>query len=283
MRIRPLPVTEDNLVLWVTRLDEEGKSASTVSTYLSAVRSLALEHGQRLAPFRVMAVLCRARRALARRRARANAPQRKRFPITTEVLARLRHIIRDGSMTSRAVWAALTVGVYKMLRLRQVVVNARFGQHSYPRCSSVSVHATYAEIVVPSDKTDVAGNGKTVYIDKAGGRSCPLQAFSEYWRASRAELPRPKRNDPVFRVDAGRPLSESSFKRIVRRALKEAGYDLSRYRGFSMRRGGATAAHNAGVDMATIKSIGGWKSDAVLRYIDPSRASSRAAARAMAC
>lgn len=281
-RIQPLPLTEEKLLLWLGKVDEDRMKATTVSTYLTAIRAMALDAGQDVPILSEWRLLRRARRALARKRAEEGAPTRRRLALTTEVMAKIRPHIVDGSLTGLAVWAALALGVYKMLRMRQVVYNGRFGQHSYPRASSVKVHRKHIELLVPSDKTDLGGGGKYIILDKAGGVTCPVEAFKRYWESAELCLPPPSGNAAVFRARDGKPLSESLFKRRVNAALRKAGYDLSRYRGFSLRRGGATTAHHAGLDVPTIKSIGGWKSNTVLRYIDVSRATSRRAARHMA-
>ena len=47
----------------------------------------------------------------------------------------------------------------------------------------------------------------------------------------------------------------------------EERFDLARVTAHSLRRGGATAAAEAGVPLATIQEHGRWRSDAVLVYI----------------
>ena len=63
--------------------------------------------------------------------------------------------------------------------------------------------------------------------------------------------------------------------------LPELQLDLSSISAHSLRRGGATAAANAGISLEEIKEHGWWKSDAVLAYIRKSIAVRRAVVERM--
>ena len=53
----------------------------------------------------------------------------------------------------------------------------------------------------------------------------------------------------------------------VRRALQGIGVDHTVYSGHSFRIGAATAAHAAGLEDSTVRMLGRWESDAVLKYV----------------
>ena len=71
----------------------------------------------------------------------------------------------------------------------------------------------------------------------------------------------------LFRFQDGRLLTKGRFVDSVRKALKEAGYNLADYAGHSSRIGAATTAGVCGLNDATIKMLGRWASSANLVYI----------------
>ena len=62
-------------------------------------------------------------------------------------------------------------------------------------------------------------------------------------------------------------LSSNTPCHIVKACLAELGIDSSGYGSHSCRRGGATVAVAANVDLHLVKRHGNWKSDAVYLYI----------------
>ena len=62
-------------------------------------------------------------------------------------------------------------------------------------------------------------------------------------------------------------LSDNTPCHIVKNRLTEIGIDSSDYGSHSCRRGGATAAVAANVDIHLVKRHGNWKSDAVYLYV----------------
>ncbi|HWD08343.1 MAG TPA: integrase, partial [Actinomycetota bacterium] len=67
------------------------------------------------------------------------------------------------------------------------------------------------------------------------------------------------------------PMSGQAVATVVARAAEAAGL-AGRYRGHSLRRGGATAARRAGHDLVTIGRHGRWKegSPVLLGYLEDS-------------
>ena len=70
----------------------------------------------------------------------------------------------------------------------------------------------------------------------------------------------------------GPPLASTTPTHIVRKRLGQLGLTteaLSKYASNSLRKGGATRA-NSGINLLAVKRHGGWRSDAVEKYITTS-------------
>ncbi len=72
---------------------------------------------------------------------------------------------------------------------------------------------------------------------------------------------------PAFSLACGRPVSPADFRAVIKRAVAAAGLDPARYSAHSVRIGAAVAMADAGIDIATIKAVGRWRSATFLRYL----------------
>lgn len=72
-------------------------------------------------------------------------------------------------------------------------------------------------------------------------------------------------------LSSGGQLSAKTPWHIFKRLFELAGLDFRQYGSQSARRGGATAAFEAGISVEMIKQHGNWASDAVERYLRPSQ------------
>ena len=123
-------------------------------------------------------------------------------------------------------------------------------------------------VLIQRSKTDQLGAGLLLPLELIDGPLCPVTLLRR-WLAVRFVLARRGAGvDSLFVTVTGTPLSRSAISSLVQRAAAASGLE-GRFSGHSLRIGGATAAARAGASMATVKSIGGWSSDAVRRYIRP--------------
>jgi integrase/recombinase XerD len=121
-----------------------------------------------------------------------------------------------------------------------------------------------AMILIPRSKGDAAGNGRVAYL------SPNTTSLLKGWLGEAA-----LRKGPLFRsLHLGRfsqqSLDTSSIRRLITRATKRTGLDLSnRLSGHSMRVGAAQDMMVAGFDALAIMQAGGWKSaNVLLRYVE---------------
>jgi integrase len=118
------------------------------------------------------------------------------------------------------------------------------------------------KVLIRRSKTDQENTGATVFM--AGdlkGVGCPVSWFRAY------SMLRPQGARAFFCKLTGEPLSVKTPNFIVKRILKELGVCALEYGSHSLRKGGATAAIEAGMSVPALKAHGRWKSDAVYTYI----------------
>lgn len=91
--------------------------------------------------------------------------------------------------------------------------------------------------------------------------------------------PTVRRRQPLITFEDGNPLPIPYIYRAFKLALRQAGLTNMSYTLQSLRRGGATYLQRAGVNLPEIASHGGWRSNAIFRYVQPPHR--RAAFRAL--
>ena len=118
------------------------------------------------------------------------------------------------------------------------------------------------EIFIRKSKTDQHAQGRWIPIDPSRNPlTSPDAILREMLEAWGQES-----DAPIFRSIAGKQLSAQAVSSIVRKRAAQVGLE-GRYTGHSLRIGGAVLALQGGMTMAEIRAVGGWKSDAVLRYL----------------
>ena len=105
-------------------------------------------------------------------------------------------------------------------------------------------------------KTDQFRKGVKEYTGATDNHLCPVVA---YLAIRDRDL-----SSPLFKFHNNEPLTRDRFVREVRKALREAGLDQSKYAGHSFRSGAAT---KAGLEDSLIKTLGRWESSAYQLYI----------------
>lgn len=82
--------------------------------------------------------------------------------------------------------------------------------------------------------------------------------------------------DPLFAATEGIPITFHAIRKALAHILVSLGLPYNAFTFHSFRRSGASLAFNSEVPVSLIKAHGGWKSSAVLRYIQPDARSSQA-------
>ncbi|QQE56110.1 tyrosine-type recombinase/integrase [Achromobacter xylosoxidans] len=126
------------------------------------------------------------------------------------------------------------------------------------------------EILLRRSKTDQEGVGRSVFIPRAKGASCPVAAMDQWAALSGIEsgyvFRRVTRHDTV----GSRALTGQSVALILKTAYRRSGGNASLVAGHSLRAGYVTAAAMAGLQPFQIQQQTGHRSTATLaRYIRP--------------
>jgi hypothetical protein len=130
--------------------------------------------------------------------------------------------------------------------------------------------AAYAIIVtVHFSKTAQYSSGAHTIVIKGvkGGVLDPVYWLSRYFAMVPAPAAGPCFVIPHKGSGGLPPLRYAHLVASLKQWLAAAGYDPAQYSGHSLRRGGATAAFQAGADPLFIRLQGGWSSDAWLLYV----------------
>jgi integrase len=123
-------------------------------------------------------------------------------------------------------------------------------------------------VYVEKSKTDQFRRGHTIVIGKSrNGMVCPISWFKRWVAVRRATAPFLfHHHNSTHGLATSTPCSRFKYW------LGLIGVDAAMYGSHSARRGGATAAAEAGVEERLIRRHGNWRSDCVYRYIAESLA-----------
>ncbi len=137
------------------------------------------------------------------------------------------------------------------------------------RWRNVVFEANRVYLFLPSTKTDQNKQGTDVPLAKAEMvEHCPVRALAN-WKGSGEVMT--GQDDFVFPslTDCKKPVSYSAFNDSLRKAATDGQRRVTPH---AFRKGFVKTALEKGVDAASVKSFGGWKSDSGFsRYIDTAR------------
>lgn len=138
----------------------------------------------------------------------------------------------------------------------------RPGEMGYFRRSHVSFVGSQLRLLIPKSKTDQLARGRTIVIDPTGNITCPVRALQTWLPFVSAA------DDWLFPdlLDSSKSVSSGAVNSLVKEVARLANLS-GRYTGHSLRIGGATAALRGGLSVDQIRSIGDWRSDAILFYL----------------
>ena len=268
--VPPLPVTEEQLCLFVAHLAEDGLKHATVKGYLSAIRRLQVVGGMG-DPFTASWPLLEcALKGLKRQQARKPSTRPKpRLPITPAILQSMRRFWEGDKHNEDNImlWAACCMCFFGFLRSGEVTVPSvrEYDADGHLSVGDVKLDSlcnpSVVQVRIKASKTDPFRKGVTLYLGKSGNELCPVAAVAAYLAV------RGGAQGPFFRFGSGVPLSREALVRNVRAALRPSGVDVSCYSGHSFRIGAASTAAAVGMEDSLIKTLGRWESAAYLLYV----------------
>jgi hypothetical protein len=170
----------------------------------------------------------------------------------------------------RCMWRGLlTFGMSAMARAVEMSLDAERGekfdetQHMTARdVKAVSKGGLqHAAVRMRKRKNLLVLRGKDqVVVIAAGGEHFDAAGCLFEWLAVRRAAGIAE-DRPLFCDADGKAVTTAKVRAMVRRVMEAAGRDPALYGGHSLRIGGATAAHAAGIPPALIRLMGRWSSD----------------------
>jgi hypothetical protein len=244
----------------------------TIKRYLASVATICQENGY---PHPLAGSVRLERMLRGAKRVFGDGARRRRLPLTTGLLARLQPHFDMRLRSERMCWAAITTGVYGLLRGGEFTTNSRSASR-FLRQSSLSWHDdTHAFLHLDASKTDPFRHGVDIHILANGTGTCPIAALRAMQRLTPAAP-----DSPLFMNNDHTPLTRAALVQRVRLAVQAAGMDASAYSGHSFRRGGAQSLAEAHVPDHAIQAMGRWHSWSYKLYlgITPSQLAHHSAA-----
>jgi hypothetical protein len=259
----------EKVVVWFAVWLSRSCNPRVVTTYLSGLR-YHLQAAGLLAPA-VWASWLHLPRVLKGMKRLCNTPVARKLAITPAMLAGMARVV-PMSAEGLCLWCAMLLCFYAFLRKSHVCVQGSvlLVPHLLLQRQHVVIDPVGYAIVVTVHFTKTAqyNTGAHTIVIKGvkGGVLDPVRWLSKYF----ALVPAPA-GGPCFVFPSASgalvPLRYTLLVSSLKKWLAAAGYNPAQFSGHSLRRGGATAAFQAGADPLFIRLQGGWSSDAWLLYV----------------
>ena len=275
---QPVPATVLVICSFIRFMAREFRSPKAVENYLVGVKWLYVLNNYSIAPFRDPRIKLLLR-GIARQ---MQHMPRQVLPLTPDILVRLYNLLDLTDTNDTAFWALLCLGFHIMARSSNLVPLSTSGFDPDKQLVRADVLRLkgYIMIAIRWSKTNQFGDRVlTVPLAQStGSYLCPVSAYDRLIdHTPGADM------DPLFVWKKGRrwePITYKAYMTRLRELLAMAGEDPKLYGTHSLRRGGATAANQAGVPRNHIALVGDWRSDAIEAYLhDPMQLRLRATER----
>ena len=271
-----MPISPIDLGNCLADLADSSGSFATITTVVAAV---AKNHWDRFLPsptenFALRRLLQGFKRLLAK-------PPQPKEPLTPDILTAAIQLVRSsGRLQEWRTVVRMCLAFYAGCRWSDAVAL---------RLSHLKFDPDGVTILIPKSKTDQFGKGETVYIHYANQPCCPVLLLVDYIRklnyGDRDGFLQPKVRT-VKGVQSGiwnTTVSYSTALSDLRLIIAALGLDPAQFGERSGRRGGATAASDAGVDWTDLMTHRRWKSVSTpLGYLANSRRRQRRVAQVLA-
>jgi len=272
-------------------------SWGTASNKLTAVRSYHLKH-YNVDLSKGLHRLEALSRSLGKEGARTKVKKR---PVRLSMLREIRAGLSLDFFESALAWAAVALAFFGMLRvgqyagpcrqrtLRDADIQIMCADRIVPweSCTDAELNdARELMLVLRDAKNDQSGEGGIRFLGLTGNSECPVAAVCAFVRRRRDMGMAYQGEQPFLRRPVGSKkaavFSEKEVTELLKSAAGRAGQQPVDYGTHSLRTGGASALHAAGVSVDVVKKLGDWKSNCVLGYMWESRPAARDATRKMA-
>ncbi|SPO28309.1 uncharacterized protein UTRI_04706 [Ustilago trichophora] len=269
----PFPASPTLLIKWVAHHHTAGKSYNTLTSGLSALKSIHVDLGLSTRAF-ADKQLERTVRGF-KRLVGAPLPVAK-LPITLPLLRQLVRALYTACPSRhdrRMFRAAFCLAFACFLRSGELTWEAEGPNVLTVASVSFAQDDSHVTVTLPASKMDPFRQGATLTAPAVNLSTCAVSAL-------RVICHHREPRQPLFLLEGGQPFTRASFVAMLRRCLQACSIPPALYSGHSFRRGAATWAASNGVDADTIRGLGRWRSDCFRRYVDRSAADRAATTKA---
>ncbi|KAK6168174.1 hypothetical protein SNE40_022052 [Patella caerulea] len=185
--------------------------------------------------------------------------------ITPDILFKIKSVLSFNKVFDHAFWCACLTAFFGLLRPGNVTAASTFDPNKDLRRTDLLLCSWGYLLSLRYSKTvQFREKEITVCLPRIDNPLCPAKAFDTSLDRTTSADPL----GPLFIVDNSTCLTYRGFSSKLHEVLSFAGVPNSNIKGHSFRRGCATWLHRIGIPKDTIKAIGYWSSEAVMRYID---------------
>ena len=241
----------------------QSKAASTVSTYLAAVKHHHLAQGFD-ANLISSPQLAMALRGMQRHQTR----RRTRLPITYSLLESiLQHLATDfpgRQHDKKMLKAAISLAFHGLLRASEFTspTTVSYNPKKTLLKSDITIRHHTIRLQIKASKTDQRGHGQTILLGCTNSSTCPISLIEQYLEASHHPSP----HLPLFHFADGKLLMRYSLATSLKECIIAVGENPKHFSTHSIRIGGATAAAAAGITPSIIQELGRWRSNCFRQY-----------------
>ena len=261
----PKSIDVQQLCAFAVLLSSRIRSAETIKNYLQGVHAIACLKGKMCPDLTVKPI----KQTIKGLRVKLAFTSRQAAPLTPEMLKQMYDRVDHSDPTQVALWAATIVGWWLLLRKSNLVPNtlSDFNSDNQFMRSDFKSHRKLTLVSIRWSKT-LRDKEKILKVPlvPANSKICPVKAFDHM-----VQLIPAKGSNPAFCVPKGRrrvPITYRKLNAFIKSLVEVLGYDPDHYSTHSIRRGGCSFMAECNIRTELIATVGNWKSDCYLRYID---------------
>ena len=193
-----------------------------------------------------------------------NSPIKQALPITPVLLNGIYDVIDHSNPLDVTFWAACLVGFFLLFRKSNLMPTTLSSFDFNKKLCRQDLKWKRDRVLVTLrwSKTNQFGDHEVFSLPRIpGSKMCPYTALNNMIKLN------PGSRGICFKRPDGKPMIYSFFQNKLRKCLTILKQPALLFSSHSFRRGGTTFAFLCGVPTELIKTLGGWKSDCYLRYI----------------
>ena len=258
-----MPCNENTLLLYIASLSGRGVEAATIKVYLAAIKSMHVLSG--LAP----PPTCSLKINLAIKAVfEAGKPPKPKAPLTFARLVELWPVMYN-SKNFILFSAVISFGFFSGMRASEYSFDSNVPGSEPNKLGQLSIDSKAGLLSYKVSRSKTQPHGFSVELGCSGHSICTYCCVRAYIQL-RAASETLHRDSPLFVLSSGKPVSKQDISNYIKSIVAQLGWDPSIYASHSLRSGVASTAGSLNFNQWEIKDIGGWKSNAFVRYVRPS-------------